>query len=134
MAIRILNVPADSALHGVPEPLKKRIVAAQSDAIEAEFPSARDLCARALADLRIAVRPPRETAHWTAADFGDKPAKELVGFYADALARNRVPEQALALQAANLAHRTQLLRAFHDPDSGDFGNVREGGRRRRRLP
>ena len=65
-----------------------------------------------MADLRIAVRPPRETAHWTAADFGDKSAKELLEFYADALARNRVPEQAVALHAANLAHRTQLPRAL----------------------
>jgi hypothetical protein len=39
--------------------LKQRIVAAQSDALEAEFQSAHDLCARALADLKIAIRLPR---------------------------------------------------------------------------
>ncbi len=82
MATRILNVPAESPLHGVPEPLKKRIAAAQSDAIEREFRSAKDSCARVFADLKIALRPPQETTKWAAADFGDKPAKELVAFYA----------------------------------------------------
>jgi hypothetical protein len=33
------------------------------------------------------------------------------------LKANGVPEQAISLQAANLAHRTQLLRAFRAPDA-----------------
>ncbi len=40
-----------------------------------------------------------------------------MAFYAVVLARSGVPEQAISLQAANLVHRTQLLRAFHDPDA-----------------
>jgi len=116
MTIRVLNVAAGNALNRLPEPLKERIVAAQSDALESEFRSAHALCARALADLKIAVRPPRETTGLPASDLGDKPAKELVAFYSGMLARHGVPEQAIPLQAANLAHRTQLLRAFRDPD------------------
>src|ERR1700687_4557665 len=105
MAIRVLNVSADNALNGLSEPLKKRIVVAQSDSLAFEFRSAHDICARALADLKIAIRPPRETKGRPAADLGDKPSKELVGFYSDILSRNGVPEQAISLQAANLAHR-----------------------------
>ena len=44
MTTRILNVPADSPLNDVPESLKQRLVAAQSDALELEFKSAHDLC------------------------------------------------------------------------------------------
>lgn len=116
MAIQVLNVSAGNALNRLTEPLKQRIVAAQTDALESEFQSAHDLCARALADLKIAIGPPLETRRQPASDLGDKSAEELVDFYADILARNAVPEQAIPLQAANLAHRTQLLRAFSDPD------------------
>ncbi|HUY36038.1 MAG TPA: hypothetical protein VMV69_25085 [Pirellulales bacterium] len=82
MAIAVLNIPAQHALNLLTEPLKLRIVAAQTDALECEFKNARDLFNRAVADL----------------------------------ASNGVPEQAIPLQAAGLAHRTQLLRAFRDPD------------------
>lgn len=117
MAIQVLNVPGNNALNRLSEPLKERIVAAQSAALESEFPSASDLCSRALADLKIAISPPRKTAELPASELGDKPAKELVGFYSNVLTKAGVPEQAVSLQAANLAHRTQLLRAFRDPDA-----------------
>ena len=117
MAIQVLNVSAKSALNRLSEPLKERIIAAQSAALESEFPSARDLCSRALADLKIAIDAPRQTAELPASELGDKPAKELVGFYSEVLTKGGVPEQAVSLQAANLAHRTQLLRAFRDPDA-----------------
>jgi hypothetical protein len=112
----VLNVPAGHPLNRLSEPLKQRIVAAQSDALQAQFRSAHELCAAALSDLKIAIKPPRSATGLPASDLGDKPAKELVSFYSGILASEGVPEQAISLQAANLAHRTQLLRAFHDPD------------------
>jgi hypothetical protein len=114
--VQVLGVPAGHALNRLSEPLKQRIVAAQSDGLETEFRSAYELCARALSDLKIAIKPPRSATGRPASDLGDKPAKELVSFYSGILARGGVPEQALSLQAANLTHRTQLLRAFLDPD------------------
>jgi hypothetical protein len=114
--VQVLNVSAGHALNRLSEPLKQRIVAAQSDALEMEFGSAHELCARALSDLRIAIKPPRSTTALPASDLGDKPAKGLVTFYSSILSSNAVPEQAISLQAANLAHRTQLLRAFRDPE------------------
>lgn len=114
--VQVLNVRAGHALNSLSEPLKQRIVAAQSDALESEFRSAHELCARALSDLKIAIKTPRSTTGLPASDLGDKPAKELISFYSGILASNSVPEQAISLQAANLTHRTQLLRAFHDPD------------------
>lgn len=114
--VYVLNLPAEHALNRLSEPLKQRIVASQSDSLDSKFRSANELCARALSDLKIAISPPTGTTSMPAAELGDKPVKELVSFYSDILARNDVPEQAISLQAANLAHRTQLLRAFHDPD------------------
>lgn len=37
-------------------------------------------------------------------------------FFTDVLHSNAIPEQAIRLQAANLSHRVQLLRAFQHPD------------------
>lgn len=116
MPLQVLNLPLEHPLNMVSEDLKKRILAAQTDALEAEFPTAFDLCDRAFADLKIAIQPPASARAVSASSLGDKPAKELIRFYADILSSSGVPEQAISLQAANLAHRTQLLSAFQDPD------------------
>ena len=112
----VLNVPVQHPLNLVPDTIKERIIAAQSDAIETEFPSAKELCARAFSDLKIALSPPEDSAEISAAALGDRTSAELVALYSAILDAGRVPEQAISLQAANLAHRTQLLRAFHAPD------------------
>jgi hypothetical protein len=66
--------------------------------------------------LKISIAPPQSLADTAASGLGDKPLKELVGLYSEMLRGSGVPEQAVPLQATNLAHRTQLLRAYHDPD------------------
>lgn len=114
--VKVLNVPSGHVLNRLSEPLKERIVAAQSDELGVQFRNAYELCARVFSDLKIALRPPRSTKATSAPDLGDKPTKELVRFYSAILAKNGVPEQAISLQAANLTHRTQLLRAFREPD------------------
>jgi hypothetical protein len=116
MPTQVLNVPPDNPLNGLPEALKERIVAAQTDALEDEFENAHELAGRAFADLKIAIKPPASLKRVAAADLGDWPAKELVAQYTAVLQRKNVPEQAISLHAANLTHRTQLLRAFRDPD------------------
>lgn len=117
MPTQVLCVGRSHALNGLSEPLRRRIVTAQTDGLAGEFKSALELARRTFADLKIAIKPPGSLKKAPASDLGDRPAKELVAFYADVLLRNGVPEQAISLQAANLAHRTQLLRAFHDPDA-----------------
>ena len=113
---RILNVPAEHVLNRLPEQLKARMVASQSDALNSEFKNGYELCSRVLSELKIGIAPSGSLKNVAATDLGDKPLKELVGVYSRMLARSGVPEQAILLQAANLAHRTQLLRAFHNPD------------------
>lgn len=114
--VQVLNLPKRHVLNRLPETLKQRIVAAQLGMLEVEFQNARELCIRALSDLKRAIEPPRSITDLSASIIGDKPAKELVRFYSEILLANGLPEQAVSLQAANLTHRTQLLRAFQDPD------------------
>lgn len=114
--VLIINVPRKHPLNALPGPLKQRIAAAQSDMLETEFPNARSLCVRALSDLKIAVKPHKLLVGKPASFIGDMPGKELAEFFSNLLKSNGVPEQAVSLQAANLAHRVHLLRAFRDPD------------------
>ena len=74
--VQVLNVPRRHALNGLSEQLKQRIVAAQSDMLDAEFSSAMT-SARALSDLKIAVKPTRSITGSPASEFGDKAGKEL---------------------------------------------------------
>jgi hypothetical protein len=47
----------------------------------------------------------------------DKPYRDLLDFFGEVLKQNDVPEQSVRPQAASLAHRVQLVRAFHQPDA-----------------
>lgn len=114
--VQVFHVSADNPLNGLSEPLKQRIVAAQKNMLEMEFKDAADLCARALSDLKIAIKTPPRLKGQPAASLGDRPAKDLIAFFSDLLTKNAVPAQAISLHAANLTHRVQLLRAFDRPD------------------
>ena len=75
MAIRVLNVPPEHPLNRLSEPLKKRIVAAQSDGLESEFSSAYRLTERALSDLKIAIKPPELQRGYLRAILGTSPLR-----------------------------------------------------------
>lgn len=47
--VQVLHVPGNHPLNNLSEPLKQRIVAAQKNSLEMEFPDAAALCTRALA-------------------------------------------------------------------------------------
>ncbi len=117
MPIAVLNVPPRHPLNKLNEPLKHKLVAAQTNLFEMEFSNVADLCGRALSDLKIAIKIPTQLRDQPAASLGDLAAKDLITFYSDLLSRNGVPAQAVSLHAANLAHRVQLLRAFDKPDA-----------------
>jgi hypothetical protein len=116
MASKVLHVPNSHALNRVAEPLRQRIVQAQMEFLDDEFRHAGELCSRAFSDLKIAVKSPAQLKSQKASQFGDLPAKDLQTFFSKTLEANGVPLQAVPMQAANLMHRVQLLRAFRDPD------------------
>jgi hypothetical protein len=108
--------PASNPIQGLNETLKARMMRAQADRFEKEFRTAADLCARVLGDLRIALKVPARVKDMAAGDLADRPLSKLRLFYFDVLKAAGVPEQAITLQAANLAQRTHLVRAFSKPD------------------
>lgn len=113
----VLHVPADHPLNRLPENLRVRFVQAQSDLLDMEYRHATDVFLRACQDLRISLPVPDELREQPPEHLADRAFKDLFSFFAGVLERNNVPAQAIRLQAENLAHRVQLLRAFRDPDA-----------------
>jgi len=81
-----------------------------------EFRTAGDLLHRVFDDLKLKVSAPPAIIDKPVGALADLNYKNLVLFFADLLRDNGIPDQANRRQAANLAHRVQLLRAFKDPD------------------
>lgn len=112
----LLHVPADHPLNSLGEPLKTKLIAAQTNMLEMEFRDSAALCSRALDDLKIAIPVPREIHGKPPQSLGDLASKDSIQFFSDLLAGNGIPSQAISFHAANLTHRTQLIRAFSHPD------------------
>jgi hypothetical protein len=113
---QVLHVLGNHPLNNLSEPLKQRIVAAQKNSLEMEFPDAASLCTKAFADLKIAIQAPAQLTGQPPASLGDQTSKDLVAFFSDLLAKNGIPPQAISLHAASLSHRVQLIRAYDQPD------------------
>ena len=113
----VLHVPVDHALNRIKEELKRRFVEAQTTLVDMEFQTAEELCKRAIDDLRIVIKLPRNLRDQPVEFVGDKSAKQLSDFFADVLREGGVPAQAIRSQASAIAHRIQLRRAFPDPES-----------------
>jgi hypothetical protein len=67
--------------------------------------------------LRLALRLPNHLRGQDVVQLADLPFGTLVEQWASILRDNDVPDAAIAAQASNLAHRTQLVRAFSEPDA-----------------
>ena len=116
MSTTVEFFPADHPIQQLNERLKERIVRAQGNRFEKDFKTAADVCGQVLGDLKISVRVPPRTKHMKAADLADQPFALLQRFFFEVLRAGGVPEQAVTLQAINLAQRTHLTRAFAKPD------------------
>jgi hypothetical protein len=96
--------------------LAGRLSQAQTDRFEKEFRTVGDVCDRVLSDLKVSVRVGPEVRNLPAGDVTDQPFSKLQRFFFDLLRSAGVPEQAVNLQALNLAQRTHLIRSFSRPD------------------
>jgi hypothetical protein len=112
----LLHVPANHPLNRLEPGLRARFVQAQTEMIDMDFRNAGDLLRRAFDDLKLKLIAPSATGGKPVGAIADLNYKSLVTFFGDLLRTSGVPEQANRRQAANLAHRVQLLRAFRDPD------------------
>lgn len=113
---KVLHVAATHQLNQLAPALRARFVQAQTEMIDAEFGTTGELLRRVFDDLKLKVVVPPATKAKPVSTIADLSYKGLVPFFAEILRANGVPAQANRLQAANLAHRVQLLRAFKDPD------------------
>jgi hypothetical protein len=112
----VQHIPPDSPLHQLSDDLKRAVTVAQSTGFADSYPTAADLCGTAFSDLKLALPVPHELKDQPPTFLGDLSSKELVAFFYGLLLRNGVPPQALLGHATTIAHRIQLLRAFHQPD------------------
>jgi hypothetical protein len=112
----ILHVPADHALNRLDPALRARFIKAQGEMIDMEFRTAGDLLRRVFDDLKLKLAAPAPIASQPVGAVADLAYKDLCPFFAEMLRASGVPDQANRRQAANLAHRVQLLRAFSEPD------------------
>ena len=122
---RVLHVPATHPLNKLNAALRARLVQAQSELIDMEFRTAGELLRRAFDDLKLNLVAPPVTAAQPVGAIADLNYKRLVFLFADLLRASGVPDQANRRQAANLAHRVQLLRAFKGTTTDTMAVSRE---------
>lgn len=115
MTIKFL--PPRHPAHRIGEALRTELIRAQESTISRAFDNAAEFCSRVFADLRMAVKAPDELIDQPVEALANLPSTDLEQFFACALANAGTPESGIALSAANLARRAQLLRAFEDPES-----------------
>lgn len=112
---QVLHVLDDHPLNSLNAALLTRFVQSQSDMIDMEFNCAGEFLARVLDDLRVALVLPPSLLDEHVSTVADLNHKSLVTLFTELLRTNGVPDQAIRLQATNLAHQAQLVRAFKHP-------------------
>ena len=113
---KVLYVPGNHPLNLVNATLRDRFKQAQGEMIEMEFRTAGDLLRRVFEELKLKLVAPKAIAGQPVNTVADLRYKDLCPFFAELLRTSGIPDQAIRRQAANLAHRVQLLRAYTEPD------------------
>lgn len=93
-----------------------QLVAAQNNLIDHEFQNAAEFCAKVFDDLGLALTVPPDLQDKPVQEIADLPITELTDVFFLILRADGSIEQTARSDAANIAHRAQLLRAFEQPD------------------
>ena len=110
-------LPANHAVQRLgPTPLAALQMAQESVVVRA-FADAHAFVERVATDLRFAVTPPHALRGRPVTDISDLPSASLVAFWRNLVAASGVPEASVGPLAAGLAQRSQLVRAFDNPDA-----------------
>lgn len=110
-------LPVNHAVQRLGDTIRAALIHAQQSVITRTFPDARSFCARVLDDLKLSVPVPSGLGGQPVTDISDLPFAELEQFWRDQLLSNGMPESAVPLHTINLSQRTQLVRAYDDPDA-----------------
>ena len=110
-------IPAGHAVQRIGPVPMAALEEAQRNVVHRAFPDAAGFCARVLDDLKLSVRPPGGLAGRPVADVCDLPAADLTAFWRRVLRGAGVPEASAGPLSTNLKQRSQVVRAFDDPDA-----------------
>jgi hypothetical protein len=114
MAVQFLN--PRHPIHRINPEVVERLERAQLNVFDRSFGNALEFCNRVLADLKLAISLPQSLADRPATDISELPFADLREFYLAHLAAGGVTGTTAELHALNLSQRTQLVRAFEDPN------------------
>lgn len=110
-------LPANHAIQRVGVQLRRSLILAQRSVIAREFGHAGAFAEKVCQELRLDLRLPARLTDQQVHEVADLPFAELIELWTDILRENEVPDAAVAGHSSNLAHWTQLLRAFSDPQA-----------------
>ena len=96
--------------------LRAKLVAAQNNAVDRAFSNAAELCAKVFDDLEMPLKVPDELGDKPAREVSDLPYDELARSFKGILGQPGISGQSARSQSERLARRTQLVRAFAQPD------------------
>lgn len=109
-------LPARHPINRINLDVLTRLEQAQANLFPRVFANALDFGRRVLADLKLDIPLPREIADVPASNLSDRPFPALQAFYTGVLGGAGITGTTATIHAANLSQRTQLLRAFANPD------------------
>lgn len=113
---KIEFLPANHPIQRINPEVRAKLVAAQKNIFPRAFPNALTFVERVVSDLKLSLSLPASLKDQAAAEIADKPFAEVVAFYEPLLKEAGIKGTTLNLHAFNLGQRTQLVRAFEDPD------------------
>ena len=113
---KIEFLPANHPIQRINPEVRQKLANAQQNIFPRAFPDALTFTKRVIDDLKLTLNLPPSLKDKPASDISDKSFSEVVEFYEPLLQKAGVTGTTLNLHAINLAQRTQLVRAFEDPD------------------
>lgn len=109
-------LPPAHAAQRIGVELRQALVGAQRNVITRDFADAFAFAERVCGELKLGLRLPENFRERAVTDVSDLTFAELTANWTAILRDNDVPAAAIAGHASNLAHWTQLVRAFADPE------------------
>ena len=110
-------LPERHPIQRINEEVRAKLVHVQETGFPKVFTTAADLCARVFADLKLTLTVPAAMSSEPPESLGERSFSDLYALFSPLLEASGVTGETAHLHAVNLAQRTQLLRAFDDPDA-----------------
>jgi hypothetical protein len=124
----VLHLPTNHAAQRLDPIIKGALRHAQQSVMPLVFPNASNFAQKVMDDCGVSLPLQQGLANVAATDLSDKTFSELRSYWTDqALAAGAVTDEATRT-GDRLARRSQLVRAFHDPEAVEgwaVGKVRE---------